>query len=465
MFVKKWKIPAYILAAVILLAIAAVGVVMLLSNAATKKQAEVYEVYAAMRENIGKMTLTVEESGEPVGTYDLDRLGVRGVTLKALDARYPSYSRMQPDVFAQVSGAQRLRWFFCEEPVVEPLPVAVDGIDLEPVLRDLAKVERDAPQDASMEYTDGRFYVTPEVPGTELELGKVEQVLTEAVRGMSAGAGSPAAAVVDLAAEACYVQPKVTVENAHFDFEGCLDNALKDLTLTVDLHGEKAVIGNDQIRGMVHVTGDGVVEVEEDTIREFVDRWHQEYRYDGTPYLFDAYVGGTKPIDFLLVDYEVNKEATAEAVKDALLSLEQTEMEAVWYCWRKGEAFAIEGEYVEVDIPNQRMTYFKDDEVVVSTDVVTGATWGYPTPPGFYKVENKDTNCWLEGADYNVHVDYWIGFIGYTVGIHDADWRTKFGGTNYVKNGSHGCVNTPKEAVIPIFENIEVGVPVLVYGK
>ena len=54
MFVKKWKIPAYILAAVILLAIAAVGVVMLLSNAATKKQVEVYEVYAAMRENIGK---------------------------------------------------------------------------------------------------------------------------------------------------------------------------------------------------------------------------------------------------------------------------------------------------------------------------------------------------------------------------------------------------------------------------
>ena len=81
------------------------------------------------------------------------------------------------------------------------------------------------------------------------------------------------------------------------------------------------------------------------------------------------------------------------------------------------------------------------------------------------QVEEYHTNCWLSGEDYNVHVDYWIGFVGYTIGIHDADWRTKFGGTNYVRNGSHGCVNTPKEAVIPIFENIEVGVPVLVYGK
>ena len=465
MFVKKWKIPAYILAAVILLSLAAVGVAMLLSDAALKKQAEVYEVYDAMRGNISKMTLTVEENGEAVGTYDLDRLGVRDATLKALDAKYPAYSRMRPEVFAQVSGAQRLKWYWGEESALEPMPVTAEALDIEPVLRDLAKVQRTAPQDAYMEYTDGRFFVTPEVLGTELEESKVEQILSAAVKAMTAGAGSPVEAVVDLAAEDCYVQPAVTVENAHFDFEGCLDNSLKDLTLTVDFHGEKAVIGNDQIRGMMRVTEDGDVEVDEKVIKEFTDRWHQEYRYDGTPYLFNAQVGGVKPIDFLLVDYEVNKEATAEAVKEALLSLEQTEVEAVWYCWRKGEAFSIEGEYVEIDIPNQKMAYVKDDEVIVSTDVVTGATWGYPTPPGLYKIENKDTNCWLEGEDYNVHVDYWMGFVGYTVGIHDADWRTKFGGTNYIKNGSHGCVNTPKEATALIFENIEVGVPVLVYGK
>ena len=80
-------------------------------------------------------------------------------------------------------------------------------------------------------------------------------------------------------------------------------------------------------------------------------------------------------------------------------------------------------------------------------------------------MENKDTNCWLSGDDYNVHVDYWIGFIGFQIGIHDADWRTIFGGQQYIREGSHGCINTPKEAVIPIFENIEVGVPVLVHGK
>lgn len=465
MCVKKWRVSAIVLASIILLAALAAGGAVLLSGAAQKKQAAVYETYAAMRNSIENMTVTVKENGEDIGTYGLEQLGVRSDTAAALDARYASYSRMRPEVFEQVSMAQKLKWFFGEKPEKEALFVVTDGLSVDAVMRDLDAVEREAPQDAFMEYEEGRFFVTKEVPGTVLEGSKVEALLADTVGSMAAEAEIPAAAVVDIAENECYTLPEITVENAHFDFEGCLDIALRDLTLSVDFHGEKAVLDNDQIRGMMRVTDDGEVLVDEAQIEELVTQWHQDYRYDGSPYLFNAQVGGIKPIDFLLVDYEVNKEATAAALKETLLSLEQTEMEPVWYCWRKGEAFAIEGEYVEVDIPNQKMTYVKDNEVVVSTDVVTGATWGYPTPPGLYKVENKDTNCWLEGEDYNVHVDYWIGFIGYTVGIHDADWRTKFGGTNYVKNGSHGCINTPKEAVIPIFENIEVGVPVLVYGK
>lgn len=462
---KRWKITAIILAVVIFLAAGTAGAALLLSNSALSRQAEIYETYAAMRENIKSMTMTVTENGETVGTYSLEQLGVQKDTITALETKYPSYARMRPEVFGQVSIAQRLKWLFGEKPQQEPLAVVTDRLDLSAVMKDLDAVVREAPQDAYMEYTTGRFFVTEEVPGTMLAKEKVRTVLADAVNTMAAGVGTPAGAVVELTEQDCYLLPVVTVENGRFDFEECLDTALQDLTLTVDFHGEKETLTNEQIRGMLSVTGDGTVRVDETVLTELVSGWHQTYRYDGTPYLFNAQVGGVKPIDFLPVDYEVDREETVEAVKNALLSLEQTEMEAQWFCWREGEAFAIEDNYVEVDIPNQKMTYVKDGEVLVSTDVVTGASWGYPTPPGFYKVENKDTNCWLQGEDYNVHVDYWIGFIGYVVGIHDADWRTKFGGTNYVKNGSHGCVNTPKEATALIFENIDIGVPVLVYGK
>jgi lipoprotein-anchoring transpeptidase ErfK/SrfK len=109
------------------------------------------------------------------------------------------------------------------------------------------------------------------------------------------------------------------------------------------------------------------------------------------------------------------------------------------------------------------MTFFKDGELVVSTPVVTGRSWGHMTPSGLYKIQNKSPDRWLSGEDYTVFVHYWMAFNG-AYGIHDAKWRTIFGGTQYINNGSHGCVNTPTEAMAAIYEVAEVGMPVLVFN-
>ena len=47
--------------------------------------------------------------------------------------------------------------------------------------------------------------------------------------------------------------------------------------------------------------------------------------------------------------------------------------------------------------------------------------------------------------------------------MHDASWRSTFGGTIYKRSGSHGCINLPYSAAKTIYENIEAGYPVLVY--
>ena len=49
------------------------------------------------------------------------------------------------------------------------------------------------------------------------------------------------------------------------------------------------------------------------------------------------------------------------------------------------------------------------------------------------------------------------------VGIHDLTKRTAFGGDIYLTNGSHGCVNTPLDAVATIYNNIEINTPIVVY--
>jgi lipoprotein-anchoring transpeptidase ErfK/SrfK len=119
---------------------------------------------------------------------------------------------------------------------------------------------------------------------------------------------------------------------------------------------------------------------------------------------------------------------------------------------------------VEICISKQEMWCYEDGNLIVDTPVVTGnPNKGNATPSGgVWAVDNKQRNATLVGEGYSAPVDYWIPFNG-NVGIHDLQTRAYFGGTIYLTNGSHGCVNTPYDAVQLIYNTISVGTPVIVY--
>ena len=119
--------------------------------------------------------------------------------------------------------------------------------------------------------------------------------------------------------------------------------------------------------------------------------------------------------------------------------------------------------YIEVSLDQQHMWYYINDEIYVSTDVVTGNYGSMDTPKGYWRVNNKAHPCTLVGAGYVSYVDYWMSFIGGSHGIHDASWRSTFGGTIYKGNGSHGCINTPFKNVKKMYAKVTVGTPVIVY--
>ena len=119
--------------------------------------------------------------------------------------------------------------------------------------------------------------------------------------------------------------------------------------------------------------------------------------------------------------------------------------------------------YIEIDLSEQHMWYIVKGNVYVSTPVVTGNYDSMDTPTGVYSVVSKARNISLVGADYSSFVEYWIAFIGTSYGIHDASWRSSFGGSIYKGDGSHGCVNTPYDAVKKIYNNISVGTPVVIH--
>jgi lipoprotein-anchoring transpeptidase ErfK/SrfK len=95
--------------------------------------------------------------------------------------------------------------------------------------------------------------------------------------------------------------------------------------------------------------------------------------------------------------------------------------------------------------------------------VVTGNTrLGRGTPEKVCYVYYKQRHRTLIGPDYRTPVSYWMAVNG-NIGIHDASWRGKFGGTIYKTNGSHGCINTPTKAVSVLYDLVEIGTPVIIF--
>ena len=108
-----------------------------------------------------------------------------------------------------------------------------------------------------------------------------------------------------------------------------------------------------------------------------------------------------------------------------------------------------------VTIPeNQKLWMYVDGECIVETNVVTGnINNGNGTRKGVFSLTYKTRNAVLRGPGYESPVSYWMPFDG-DIGLHDATWRSSFGGTIYKYNGSHGCVNMPFNAAKTVYENL-----------
>ena len=116
--------------------------------------------------------------------------------------------------------------------------------------------------------------------------------------------------------------------------------------------------------------------------------------------------------------------------------------------------------YISISISKQKLEYFERGNLILTSDIVTGAH--NSSPVGTYKVLSKARNVNLQGADYVSFVNYWIAFLGYSYGMHDASWRNNFGGNIYTYNGSHGCVNMPYYKVQQLYGLVEIGTPVYI---
>jgi lipoprotein-anchoring transpeptidase ErfK/SrfK len=125
---------------------------------------------------------------------------------------------------------------------------------------------------------------------------------------------------------------------------------------------------------------------------------------------------------------------------------------------------------IAVSLRYQMMYVYEDGDLILSTPITSGRR-DFETIRGTFQIYTKQRNKLMKSPfpdeEYELWVDYWMAFYG-AYGIHDTCnskdcWRTRFGGSSYIYSGSHGCVNTPYNAVRFIYNWSRIGTTVHVY--
>lgn len=118
---------------------------------------------------------------------------------------------------------------------------------------------------------------------------------------------------------------------------------------------------------------------------------------------------------------------------------------------------------VTVSISEQRMWTCDGRRTVSASAVTTGIDNPVDrTPTGTWKVVARDTDRFLVGPDYRVHVNYFLPFFD-DYGFHDSPWQTfPYGSQDYRTGGSRGCVHVPGPAMAALYRWAAVGTTVTV---
>ena len=108
---------------------------------------------------------------------------------------------------------------------------------------------------------------------------------------------------------------------------------------------------------------------------------------------------------------------------------------------------------VIVSVRHQYVRYYQNGRTIGEGKCVTGCVRnGTETPSGLYTITSRNDHFCMNGKKEN-YVNYAMYFNG-GIALHDADhWRSSYGGSTYIKHGSHGCVNLPLALAELIWNN------------
>lgn len=276
--------------------------------------------------------------------------------------------------------------------------------------------------------------------------------------------------IMDLNETECYVKPEFYSSDEAVTEAAALMNKYISTEITYDFGFTKVNVDKEQMSQWLVVDENLQVTVDSGKVGDFVEWLANNYNTCGIRRYFKTPEGTTVTVSGGTYGWRIHHQdevaRLCEDIKTGEKITREPEYKQTGY-ERDASGNDLHDTYIAIGIESQTMWYYKDGKCLLTTPVVTGNTSKkMGTPTGVYYIAFKQRNHVLRGEDYESPVDYWLPFYEYRgIGIHDASWRKEdqFGKEIYKTNGSHGCVNTPYQAVKTLFEMVETGTPVVVY--
>lgn len=317
-------------------------------------------------------------------------------------------------------------------------------------------------------FDGGKYVIEPEQFGTAVRKDALEERIIETISELEDS--------LDLEAEKCYAQPKYTSSSPEVKEACALMNKYCSTKIVYPMK-EDVVIDAAVISGWLSVDDAMEVRISGDAVREWLEKFGDTYDTVGTKRTFTTPAGKEAAVEGGTYGWSINEKAEYEVIIDAVKNGKTLERQPEYYIGGTAATHAMPDwgdSYVDVDLSEQHMWYVADGKVKLETDVVTGLTTPERiTPEGAYSILEKGRNQVLIGStdpatgqpSYRTPVSYWMRVTWSGIGLHDATWQPRFGGTlNQIPGvGSHGCINMPLDQAGALYDMIEVGTPVVIH--
>ena len=314
-----------------------------------------------------------------------------------------------------------------------------------------------APEDAKIAWVDDSYQLVPEVMGTTLDFDKVLDLVSQAVEN-----GETSVELYDY-----YEDPAIRSYDQQIN--ACMDTieTYYGTSITYTFGDQDPYeLTSEMIQTWLTVDEDYQVSVDDEKVTNFVQQMASTYNTYGDVREFKTSLGDKVRIGGGDYGWVIDKEKEKEQIYEDLAKGGHSEREPVYsQIAKEYGVHDIGSTYVEIDYTNQHLWFYKQGELVLDTDIVSGnlSRWN-GSPDGVYKIVYKQRAATLVGEGYSSPVKYFMPFA-YNVGIHDASWREKFGDQIYLTAGSHGCINVPPEVAEELYGVLEIGTPVVAYYR